>query len=175
LVATTTSSKRSTSRSPANDAAAVAHPPRATWLAVSFVLALAGAGVAAYLTSVHYDRRLLVCGVGDCETVQQSRFAEVGGIPVAVLGLGMYLAIAALALLRWRRPETAATATMAAFALALAGAIFAAYLTYVEIWVIDAICQWCVASALLTLGILVVEGFGTWRALGDGGEFELSG
>ena len=152
----TASKPRSTPRSPVEFAADGARPSRLT--AISLVLALAGTGVAAYLTSVHYDEKLLLCGVGDCETVQQSKYAEIAGIPIALLGLGMYLAVVALCLLRWRRPDLQPAATMAAFALALTGTIFAAYLTYLEVWVIDAICQWCVASALLTLGILVAEG-----------------
>lgn len=159
-MATLTSRPRSTPPSPVS-----AHLPRLT--AVSLVLALAGTGVAAYLTSVHYDDALLLCGVGDCETVQQSKYAEIAGIPVALLGLGMYVTILALTLLHWRRPNLYPTATMTAFALALAGTVYAAYLTYIEIWVIDAICQWCVASALLTLGILIVEGIGVWRLLGE--------
>jgi uncharacterized membrane protein len=135
--------------------------------AVSFVLALAGSGVAAYLTWVHYDESILLCGVGDCATVQQSKYAEVGGIPVALCGLGMYLAVIALGLLRWRRPGLRAATTMATFGLVLAGTIYATYLTYLEIWVIDAICQWCVVSALLTLGLLAVEGIMVWRILGE--------
>src|SRR5262249_40873136 len=137
--------------------------PRLT--AVSLVLALAGTGVAAYLTSVHYDDKLLLCGVGDCETVRQSRYAEVAGVPIALLGLLMYLSVVALGLLRWHRPNLQPTATMAAFAIALAGTLYAAYLTYVEIWVIDAICQWCVTSAILTLGILIAEGVPVWHTL----------
>jgi uncharacterized membrane protein len=54
---------------------------------------------------------------------------------------------------------------MAAFAIALAGAIFSAYLTYVELWVIDAVCQWCVASALLTVGVATAEGLGVWQVM----------
>lgn len=166
-MATMTSKQRSTPPSPANP---LPVESRRSWspLAIgSLVLALAGAGVAAYLTSVHYDDSLLLCGVGDCETVQKSRYSEVGGIPIAIFGLGMYLAIIALGLIRWRQPRHRTLATMAAFAIAFAGAIYAAYLTYVEIWVIDAICQWCVASALLTLGILTIEGIAVWRLLGD--------
>lgn len=137
----------------------------ARWALASAMLALAGVGVAGYLTVAHYDDAALVCGLGDCHTVQGSRYAELAGVPVAVLGLGMYVALLALGALRWRRPAWAATATTAAFALTLAGALYAAYLTYVEVAVIDAICQWCVASALLTLGILVAEGIGVGRTL----------
>jgi uncharacterized membrane protein len=135
--------------------------------AITLALAIAGAGVAAYLTTVHYDDNLLVCTVGDCATVQKSKYSEVGGIPVAILGLSMYLAIVALGLIRWRRPGLRMNATMLMFSLALAGAVFSAYLTYLELWVIDAICQWCVVSALLTLGILIVESVAVWRILGE--------
>ncbi|HEY7031354.1 MAG TPA: vitamin K epoxide reductase family protein [Thermomicrobiales bacterium] len=163
-MATTTSKPGSTPRSLASTHPDGARLPRLT--AISLVLAVAGTGVAAYLTSVHYDDALLLCGVGNCETVQQSKYAEIAGIPVALLGLLMYLALAALGLLRWRRPDVRPAATTLAFAVALAGTIYAAYLTYLEIWVIDAICQWCVTSAILTLGILVVESVAVWRVLG---------
>lgn len=169
-MATMTSKQRSTPPSPTNSLPATPHRSWSPLALGSLVLALAGTGVAAYLTSVHYADSLLLCGVGDCATVQKSRYAEVGGIPIAILGLGMYLAIIALGLLRWRQPRHRTTATMAAFAIALAGAIYAAYLTYIEIWVIDAICQWCVASAILTLGILTIEGIAVWRLLGDPSE-----
>lgn len=140
---------------------------RAVWRVVSFALALAGVGVAAYLSYAHYDDTVLVCGVGDCSAVQASRYAEVAGVPVALLGLGLYGAVLALGLLRWRRPAVAEATTVAAFALALAGALYAAYLTYLELAVIDAICQWCVVSAGLTFGLLLAEGVGVARLLRD--------
>ena len=133
------------------------------WALASAVCALAGVGVAGYLTVAHYDDAALVCGLGDCHTVQSSRYAEIAGVPIAVLGLGMYLALLGLGAARWRRPTWAGTLTAMAFALALAGALYAAFLTYVEVAVIDAICQWCVASALLTVGVLAAEGIGVAR------------
>lgn len=138
----------------------------AWWQAVSFVAALAGTGVAAYLIRVHYDKDALICTVGDCETVQESEYAELWGIPIALFGLGMYLAIVALGAVRWRRSEWHGLATLAAFAFALSGALYAAYLTYLELFVIDAICQWCVASAILTFVILAAETVGVWTWLG---------
>ncbi|MGI8644153.1 MAG: vitamin K epoxide reductase family protein [Thermomicrobiales bacterium] len=139
------------------------------WLLTSGVLALLGIGVSIYLTIVHYDEAALICGVGGCHTVQSSRYAEVAGIPIAVLGLLMYTAILGLAMYRWCQPDTvhSDTLTSVAFAIALAGLSYAAYLTWLEIAVIDASCQWCVVSALLTLGILPAEGSGVWRMLGD--------
>jgi len=139
------------------------------WRAASMVLAGAGVGVAGYLTYTHYNIGALVCSVGDCHAVQTSQYATIGPVPIAILGLGMYVAVIALGVLRWRRADWLSTATMGAFALALAGTVYFAYLTYLEVAVIHAICQWCVTSAILTLGILVVEGVGTFRIVGTEG------
>jgi uncharacterized membrane protein len=106
-------------------------------------VAVAGLGIATYLTIVHYSGGTPVCAVSHgCATVQQSEYAELGGVPVAVLGLAGYLAILVSLL---RDGEAARTAT--AF-LALAGFGFSAWLTYVEVARLDAICSWCVASAI---------------------------
>lgn len=123
-------------------------------------LAAVGVAVSAYLTASHYDEGLLVCGLSDCATVQASDYAEVLGVPVALLGLGMYVAVLGLVVLRWLRPDlmVITTATATAFGLALAGTIFAGYLTYVELFVLEAICQWCVVSAVLTVLLLLTEG-----------------
>ena len=115
-------------------------------------VALAGVAVAGYLTWVHYAGLEPVCvgGGGGCERVQSSRWAELAGIPVAVLGLAGYVGIlASLAL-----PEEPG-ALVAAF-LALVGFGFSCWLTYVEIAKIDAICQWCVASAVIMTALALV-------------------
>ena len=77
--------------------------------------------------------------MGDCRTVQESEYADVAGIPVAILGLGMYLMVLVLAAIRWRRQDLHGPATLTAFVV-LAGAFVAAYLTIVELFVIDAVC-----------------------------------
>jgi uncharacterized membrane protein len=120
---------------------------------VTAVLALVGIGISGYLTWVHYAGLDPVCvgGGGGCERVQSSRWAELAGIPVAVLGLGGYVAIlASLAL-----PEDPG-ALVAAF-LSLVGFGFSGWLTYVEIAKIDAICQWCVASAVIMTALALVS------------------
>ena len=117
------------------------------------VLALAGIGIAGYLTWVHYNGLDPVCvgGGGGCEKVQASRWAELAGVPVAVLGLAGYVAIlASLAL-----PEEIG-ASVAAF-ISLVGFGFSAWLTYVELVKIDAICQWCVASAVVMTALALVS------------------
>lgn len=109
-------------------------------------VALAAIGMlgSAYLTWVHYSGQLALCfGAGGCETVQASRYAMVGAVPVAVLGLLAFGAVFALAGLRLR-PAAPAWLLTALFGVTLAGTLFAAYLTYLELFVIKAICPWCV-------------------------------
>jgi len=116
---------------------------------VTAVLALAGVAVAGYLTWVHYAgiEPFCVGGGGSCERVQTSDAAFLVGIPVAVLGLVAYLALlGALAL-----PGDVGRSLAAL--VALTGAAFSLYLTWVEIVELDAICQWCVASALIMLAL----------------------
>lgn len=122
------------------------------------VLALAGAGIAAYLTYTGFRQVEPVCAFGNCQTVQQSRYAKVGGVPVAAFGLAMYLGIAALLVARrserWRDVPLLAAWT---FALALGGVLYSAYLTYIELRVIDAICTWCVISAVVVTLICLLS------------------
>jgi uncharacterized membrane protein len=133
---------------------------------IALALAAAGVVLAGYLTLVHYRKNLLVCGVSSCHTVQNSKYALFAGIPVAVLGLALYLALVLLGLIRLAKPGLSERATIASFALAFAGLLFSGYLTAVELWVIDAICQWCVVSALLIAALAILEGWRVWRMLG---------
>jgi uncharacterized membrane protein len=102
-----------------------------------------GLAIAAYLTVIHYAGADPVCAIAHgCATVQKSSYAELAGIPVALLGLLGYVAIlGSLA----GDGERARTATAG---LAFAGFGFSAWLTYVEVAELHAICVWCVASAL---------------------------
>ncbi len=116
------------------------------------LLAVAGAGIAGYLTYARYAHVELICSTGGCETVQRSRYAVVAGVPVAVLGLAGYVFLFATALVS--RPW----AVVAGAAGALAGVLFGLYLLVVQVFVIDAVCQWCVASdvALAAIAVLAV-------------------
>lgn len=137
---------------------------RRTLPVLAAILSLAGIPIAGYLTWVHFDTNALVCGLGDCHTVQTSEFATVGSVPVALLGLAMYLLILGCMLAAMLNPDLEFSATLMAFGVALAGTIFAAYLTWIEIAVIHAICQWCVASAILTIVLTAVLGTALRRA-----------
>jgi len=109
----------------------------------SIAVAVAGLAIATYLTVVHYAGAEPVCAIAHgCATVQKSSYSELAGVPVALLGLLGYVGIlAALA----RDGEGQRTA--AAF-ISLAGFGFSAWLTYVEVVRLDAICIWCVGSAV---------------------------
>ena len=109
------------------------------------VLAVAGLLMSAYLTWVHLLGLPPVClsGNGGCETVQSSRYAEILGVPVAALGMGGYAGVLLSAVLRGE-----AGALLGLF-VTLVSVLFSAYLTYLELFVIYAICQWCVTSAAL--------------------------
>ncbi|MDP9345711.1 MAG: vitamin K epoxide reductase family protein [Actinomycetota bacterium] len=118
---------------------------------VAVVLSVAGLAVAAYLTYVHYAGIQPVCGLGgDCEKVQTSEWAELAGIPVAVLGLAGYAAILASLFVRGEN------GLVAGALFAVVGFGFSAYLTYRELFSIDAICPWCVTSAVLLTALAVV-------------------
>jgi uncharacterized membrane protein len=114
-------------------------------------VALAGLAVAGYLTWAHYGDTAVVCPVGGgCETVQESSYAEIAGVPVALLGVLAYAAV--LGLIAWDSP----TARLGAAALALTGLLFSAYLLVLQLFVIEALCGWCVVNDVVLAPALAV-------------------
>jgi uncharacterized membrane protein len=112
------------------------------------LLALCGAGaaVAAYLLSVRWGSTELICSTGGCETVQDSSYAEVLGVPVAAAGLVGFLLIGASAFV------DLPLARAFGAALALGALAFSGYLLVIQLAVIGAVCDWCLASdAISTL------------------------
>ena len=115
------------------------------------LLAMGGAILALYLAL--YKLGLigeLTCSIGSCETVQLSKWATFLGLPVALWGVGAYLAVLALALIGLQP----AFLNSRAISWMLVGlnawnVAFSGWLTYLELYVIDAICMWCVVSAIL--------------------------
>lgn len=139
--------------------AAPASPAANTWRSRAMLaLAVIGTAIAGYLTWVHYSGRLALCtGAGGCEIVQASRYSVVAGVPVALLGLLAYLGL--LLAIGWRVRAGLATPNevmLALFGLALAGVLYSAYLTYLELFVIHAICPWCASSAAIMAVIFVL-------------------
>ncbi len=128
---------------------------KAYWASV--VLALLGLADATYLTILKFTHHEAMCaGVGDCYTVNTSPYAEIHGVPIALLGALAYLAILALLWLERRHPLAEAYGTLAEFGLIFAGVLYSAYLTYLEAEVIHAFCPYCVVSATILLFLLVL-------------------
>jgi uncharacterized membrane protein len=120
-------------------------PSEGTLRKVATFVAVFGIGVATYITIADSGGGAPAClaGGGGCETVANSSYSHLLGVNVAVFGIVGYVLLLVTALLRGDG------ARMAGFALSLMGLGFSVYLTYLELFVIDAICQWCVASAVL--------------------------
>jgi uncharacterized membrane protein len=136
------------------------------WVGLA-LLGLPGTAVAAYLTYAHWADRPTVCGgIGQCELVQTSEYSEIAGVPVALLGLLYFVAMSFLALARLGRMlGTPEWAQPAALSMALAATAFAAYLAYVELFVLEEICIWCSGLAALTAAslALIVWGLSSGR------------
>jgi uncharacterized membrane protein len=138
------------------------------------LLGCIGIGIAGYLTYVHYNEDALVCTTGGCETVQQSEYSTIGGIPIAIGGLLMFSTVTLLAAARLtgRIPISFETATMLAWTMLLTSLLYYAYLTYVEVFELEAICQWCVSSSIVALLMFVLESILLFRdtpdEIGDG-------
>jgi len=129
---------------------------------VATALTLLGIAIAGYLTYVHYEGLSPVCTTGGCERVQASSYSEIGPIPVALLGLIGYVVILASLFV----PGDIGRALT--FMLTLTGFAFSIYLTYLELFVIDAICQWCVGSAVVMTALLVASLVRLLRPAGRG-------
>ncbi len=123
------------------------------------MLAMAGMGVAAYLAYSHYANETIMCaGRSGCAAVEDSEYSAIIGIPVSVLGMLFCAGLLALVLARMARlPLTEEWAPVAAFSMTLTGVAFAAYLTYIELFVVEDICIWCTTFA----GIITVAWLAT--------------
>ena len=130
------------------------------------LIALVGLFVALYLTLYKVGViGELACSIGSCEAVQTSRWSTFLGLPVAAWGLAFYASVLAVALTGlMERYEDSRPLALGMLALTAWGALFSLWLTYLELFVIRAICQWCVISAVLAVGLTVVS-YLDWREL----------
>lgn len=136
------------------------------WIKVG--IALVGLGVAVYLSYVETTQLEAWCGpVGQCNVVQQSRFASLFGfLPMALFGALGYTAVLATYIYGvWIKGPYAGVMPLASFLLTAFGFIFSIWLTYLQPFVIGATCMWCLASAVtMTLSMLSNAGPG-WGAV----------
>lgn len=132
-------------------------------------LSLCGIFLAAYLTLYHYGYiGSLACGTGGCETVQASRWAVFLGQPVALWGLGFYVAVCAVATYGVLAADSRPGPTVLLVGLTGWGVVFSAYLTWVEIVRIHAICRFCVGSAALVALLFALSALDWWSRRGGG-------
>ena len=123
---------------------------RPTLRAATAVVALIGLGIATYLTIVHYAGGSPVCAIAHgCETVQKSHYSKLFGVPVALLGGLSYLGILTTLARDGENWRTAGAV------IAIVGAGFSGWLTFVEVFKLHAICIWCVGSAIC-MALLVI-------------------
>jgi uncharacterized membrane protein len=119
--------------------------------AIAFVAAL-GIGVAAYIAIAESGGGSPVCLAGShgCATVAKSSYSHVAGINIAVFGIVAYCLLLASAFF------ANDLARFGGFLVALGGFGYSVYLTYIELFKIEAVCQWCVASAVLMTILLLL-------------------
>lgn len=133
---------------------------RPPWVApATFVLALAGMAVAAYLTIVHYTSpKLLVCsasGVVNCEQVTTSSESMILGIPVALLGLVWFVAVSVLCS-PWAWGSGSRRIELSRIGAVVAGMGFVLWLLYAELYRIRAICLWCTVVHLIAFALFIL-------------------
>jgi uncharacterized membrane protein len=131
-------------------------------------LALVGLLIALYMLA--YAMGLtgpVICGIGDCETVQNSPYSRVGPIPVAAFGVVGYLVLMVVSFLGLQPGSQGSRFVPGALLIGgILGLAFSAYLTYLEAFVIHAWCQWCVASAVV-MGLAFLATLPELPRLGD--------
>jgi uncharacterized membrane protein len=138
------------------------------------LISLAGLFLGIYLTLYKFGViGSLVCNVGSCEKVQSSRWSVFMGLPVATWGIGFYVLMLALSVAglqeRWADSERL---SLVMLLLSAWGLLFTAWLNYLEAFVINAWCEWCLGSAAMVL-LLFVLALLDWRETrANQGQFE---
>ena len=125
------------------------------------LIALIGVFVSLYLTLYKLGYvGTLACGTGSCEKVQLSKWGDFLGQPVAAWGVGYYLLVFAVAVAGVQeRFAGSPRLTTTLLSVTGAGLLFSLWLTYLELFVIHALCRWCLGSAAMTV---VLFGLAVW-------------
>lgn len=117
---------------------------------ILYSLSLAGILVSLYLTYTKFSNTKIICSFGDCNVVQNSEYSIILGVPVALLGTLFYFLL--FCLIFYKKSNALFLATILGF-------LYSVYLTYLEIFVIKAICQWCVVSAVIATSSFLIVTF----------------
>lgn len=126
---------------------------------ISLIIALVGLLDSAYLTwlKITHTEAYCIGGIGDCATVNSSRYSEISGFPIALLGLLAYIVIAGILFLETRHRFFKVNGTMLVFGFSLIGTLYSAYLSYLEATVIRAWCPFCLASAIAISMVFILS------------------
>jgi uncharacterized membrane protein len=128
-------------------------PAEGTLRGIGTFLATFGVGVATYIAIADSGGGSPVCIAGGhgCQTVAESSYSHLAGVNIAIFGIAGYVVLLVCALMRGDAFR------MTAFVVSLIGFGYSLYLTYLELFTIDAVCQWCVASAVLMTLLFVTN------------------
>lgn len=137
---------------------------------IALILVVVGLLISGYLSYVQWQDLPITCTAGaegGCETVQVSAYAELWGIKIAYLGLATYLVIGALLLLETRRdiPIFGEYAFMLNYGVVLFAFLYSMYLVYVQAFVLEAFCQWCLAHEVIMTLLFGVMTLRLWKML----------
>lgn len=126
---------------------------------IVWITGIVGMLTSGYLAYVKVFDTPIYCtpGLGDCATVNSSRWSTLWGIPIAIFGTLSYLAILLLVFFGERLKLIKQYQVLFIFGISLFGFLYSLYLTYLEIFVIHAFCQWCILSGLCMTIILVAS------------------
>lgn len=131
---------------------------RTTWLI--YLLVLLGSLDAFYLTWTKLVGMDAIClGAGKCDIVNASSYSTIAGVPIAALGLAMYILIGGITLLERFNHRLRETLRLAVFGVSLFGFIYSMWLTYVAVVIIEEVCVWCVVSAIIVSAIFFTSIF----------------
>jgi uncharacterized membrane protein len=118
---------------------------------ITLLFAIIGFVDSVYLLIIKLTHNPLLCieGIGDCWTVNTSRYSEVFGIPLGLLGVLGYLLISVLLFIIRYNTALKRGARYSLFGVSLVGFIYSIYLTYIEIYILKAVCPFCILSAIM--------------------------
>ncbi len=124
------------------------------------ILSLIGLLDSLYLTWIKLSNNVIMCtGLGGCDVVNTSEYASFAGIPIALFGVLAYIVFLFLLLYENRSEWIFENGPIILFGLSMIGFLYSLYLTYVEVFVIFAICPYCVVSAIMMTLIFVLSWF----------------
>jgi uncharacterized membrane protein len=125
----------------------------------AIITALIGLAVSAYLAEAKLANKDVLCfeGMGDCNIVNTSAYSMWRGIPVAVLGVIGYVVILAIIIIMTKQKDQSSIIILACFGVTTFGTLYSLYLTYVELFIIHAVCPWCLTSAIAMFVLFIIS------------------